>query len=383
MDLPVYLDNAATTPLHPQVAFAMRPFLGDVYGNPSSVHQFGQQARRAVEQARSHIAQAIGAHSRELIFTSGGTEADFLALVGVLRASDKRHLVTSRIEHHAVLQTCTWLQELGYEVTYVSPDATGYVAVEEILAALRPDTGLVSLMWVNNETGTVQPIERLSRELSDRRVLLHSDAVQALPSISIDVNQVPVSLLSFSGHKIYGPKGIGALYLREGTPFSSVIRGGHQERDRRAGTENVAAAVGFGVAVEQLRAEWEDRVLRISQVREQFLSGLQRAVTHWRLNGAQHAVPSICNVTFTGVQADALVMALDLDGIAISTGSACSAGAMEPSHVLLAMGIPEEEVLSSVRISFSSFITRAQVDRAVDRIAYHVHRLRVLNGTDL
>ncbi len=379
MPTSVYLDNAATTPIHPVVSDAMHPFLTEVFGNPSSIHRVGQQARRAIDQARTRVARGIGAQSKEIVFTSGGTEADFLALVGVLRASGKRHLVTTQIEHHAILHTCAWLEELGYEVSYVKPSAGGHVLVDDILQAVRPDTGLVSVMWVNNETGAIQPIELLSEKLHERGVLFHSDAVQALSWIPIDVKRLPVSILTFSGHKIYGPKGIGALYLREGTPFSPIFRGGHQERDRRAGTENVAAIVGFGVSVQLLRTEWDERLQHLFMLRERFVAKMQEKVSHWRLNVVEMAAPGICNISFVEVPADALLMALDLDGIAVSTGSACNAGSVEPSHVLLAMGIARDQVLSSIRVSFSSFNTLDEVDRAVDQIAAHVCRLRTLD----
>lgn len=381
--MPVYLDNAATTPTHKDVREAMQPFYRDTFGNPSSIHQFGQKAHRAMEQARGQVARGIGANVHEIIFTSGGTEADFLALVGVLRATGKRHLVTTQVEHHAVLNTCSWLEEWGYEVTYVKPGSHGQVEVQDILSALRPDTGLVSVMWVNNETGAILPIETLAKELQTRGVFLHSDAVQALPSIPIDVSQLPVSVLSLSGHKIYGPKGIGALYLRDGTPFSPVLRGGQQERGRRAGTENVAAVVGFGAAVELLCTEREVRSRHMVKLNRRFVTLLQEKIPFARVNGMDFRVPGICNVTLLGVQADALVMALDLDGIAVSNGSACHAGSVDASHVLLAMGIPKDEALSSIRISFSSFNTLAEVERAIDRIEFHVHRLRsLLRGVD-
>ncbi len=376
----IYLDNAATTALSPVVLEAMQPYLSLVYGNPSSVHQTGQAAKMAVEDARMQVAEAIGASSSEIVFTSGGTEADFLGLLGVLRASGGRHVITTAIEHHAVLHTCELLEEMGYEVSVVFPDSTGIVDVNAVLAAVRADTALVSMMWVNNETGAIQPVAELAQRLAERGIPLHSDAVQALGPLPVDVNSVPVSLLSFSGHKIYGPKGVGALYLRKGTPFRPIIRGGSQERNRRAGTENVAGIVGFAKAVELLSTERDERNAHLAALREHFLRGLSRNVTDWRLNSPEHAVKHICNVAFRGILSESLLMLLDLSDIAASGGSACTAGSVQPSHVLQAMGLSDEDARSSVRFSFSSFNTFAEVDRAVAQTADAVSRLRTVDA---
>ncbi len=376
----IYLDNAATTAPNPLVLEAMQPYLSSVYGNPSSVHQTGQAAKMAVENARAQVAEAIGAAASEIVFTGGGTEADFLALLGVLRASEGRHVVTTAIEHHAVLHTCELLEEMGYEVSVVLPDSSGIVDEDAVLAAVRPDTALVSVMWVNNETGAIQPVAELATRLAERGIPLHSDAVQALGPLPIDVSSIPVSLLSFSGHKIFGPKGVGALYLRKGTPFRSIIRGGGQERNRRAGTENVASIVGFAKAVELLLAERDKRNTHLLALRERFLAGLSRNVEEWRLNSPERAIKQICNVLFPGVLNENLLMLLDLAGIAASGGSACTAGSVLPSHVLRAMGLSEDDARSSVRFSFSSFNTFAEVDRAVAQTADAVSRLRAADA---
>ncbi len=372
----IYLDNAATTPLRTEVAAAMAPYLRDLYGNPSSVHQTGQVARQAVEQARQTVADYLHASPAEVVFTAGGTEADFLALTGVLLGSRKRHVVTTRIEHHAVLHTCEMLEELGYGVAYVPAQADGVVDVASVLDAVRPDTGLVSVMWINNETGAVQPIPELAAALARIGVPLHVDAVQALGILPIDVQETPVSLLSFSGHKIYGCKGSGALYIRKGTPYRSILRGGAQERNRRAGTENVAGIVGFAKAVELLGQEREARNRHVSELRRRFWDELQRGLAGVELNSPANGVPHVLNLYVPGIHAETLLMRLDLAGVAASGGSACTAGSTEPSHVLIAMGLAEERVRSSLRFSFSSQNSVDEVVAAARMVAEIVQNIR-------
>lgn len=354
----------------------MQPYFRDVFGNPSSVHRAGQKAREALDVARRTVSEAIGAGDSEIVFTSGGTESDFLALAGILTASGKKRLVTTGIEHHAVLHTCELLREWGFGVDFVRPAPDGRVRASDVLGAVRPDTGLVSVMWVNNETGAVQPIDELARELEGTGVSLHADAVQALGVQSIDVQSLPVSSLSFSGHKIFGPKGIGALYLRKGTPFKAILRGGAQERNRRAGTENVAGAAGFAKAVELAVRDRERRNEQVGRLRDRFLERLASAVDGVERNAFGETVPGIVNLRFRGVRAETLLMALDLRGVAASSGSACTSGSLEPSHVLQAMGLSEDEVLSSVRFSFSSLNHTEEVDRAVEIIARSVEKIR-------
>ena len=372
----IYLDNAATTPIRQEVAEAMSPYLYEVFGNPSSTHHTGQVARQAIEHSRLMVADYLNAAPAEVVFTAGGTEADFLALTGVLMGSGKRHLITTQIEHHAVLHTGEMLEDLGYEVTYVPPMRNGVMSVSSILEAIRPDTGLVSMMWVNNETGAIQPVKELALELSVRQIPFHVDAVQALGILPIDVAQIPVSLLSFSGHKIYGPKGTGALYIRKGTPYRSMLRGGAQERNRRAGTENVAGIVGFAKAVELLKRERDDRNQTVGKLRALFLQTLQQRLTGFELNSPKDGVPNVLNLYFHGVNAETLLMRLDLEGIAASGGSACTAGSADLSHVLLAMGLSEKRVGASLRFSFSSLNTAEEVALAAGKVAEIVEDLR-------
>ncbi len=376
MSSQIYLDNAATTPIRQEVADAMQPYLRDLFGNPSSIHRTGQLARQAIEQARKTVADYLHAVPADIVFTAGGTEADFLALTGVLRGNGKRHIVTTQIEHHAVLHTTEMLEELGYEVTYVPPLQSGVVEVTAILDALRSDTGLVSVMWVNNETGAIQPVLELATELATRNIPFHVDAVQALGILPIDVKEIPVSLLSFSGHKIYGSKGTGALYIRKGTPYRSMLRGGAQERNRRAGTENVAGIVGFAKAVELLAQERDLRTNLVSQLRVQFLSMLTSQLTGIELNSPNGGVPHVLNIHFQGISAQTLLMRLDLAGIAASGGSACTAGSADLSHVLLAMGLSEGRVRSSLRFSFSSMNTEQEIAIAAAKTAEIVLDLR-------
>ncbi len=376
MSRQIYLDNAATTPIRQEVAEAMQPYLYEQFGNPSSIHHTGQVARQAIEQARLMVADYLNAAPAEVVFTAGGTEADFLALTGVLLGSGKRHLITTQIEHHAVLHTGEMLEDLGYEVTYVPPMRNGVMSVSSILEAIRPDTGLVSMMWVNNETGAIQPVKELALELSVRQIPFHVDAVQALGILPIDVAQIPVSLLSFSGHKIYGPKGTGALYIRKGTPYRSMLRGGAQERNRRAGTENVAGIVGFAKAVELLKRERDDRNQTVGKLRALFLQTLQQRLTGFELNSPKDGVPNVLNLYFHGVNAETLLMRLDLEGIAASGGSACTAGSADLSHVLLAMGLSEKRVGASLRFSFSSLNTAEEVALAAGKVAEIVEDLR-------
>jgi cysteine desulfurase len=362
----IYLDNAATTQLHEEVAAAMEPYLGGPPGNASSIHGFGRRARSAIDDARSHLAALLGCEAGELVFTSGGTESVHAALFGAfLAAGGKGHIVTSQIEHHAVLHTCDFLESLGAQVTRVGADAAGRVDVDELLAAIRPDTCLVSLMAVNNELGTVQPIEALCRAVKERypHVLIHSDMVQALGTLPLALDASGVDLASFSAHKIHGPQGVGLLYLRKGVHWTPVLRGGAQERERRAGTENVAGIVGFGAAAKRLAKTWADRQQHLAKLNEAFWTQIRELPNAVR-NSPDDAVPAILNISFLGIANDTLLMRLDLEGVAASAGAACSAGSLEPSHVLLSCGLPEERVTSAVRFSFSDLTTLEEVDAA-------------------
>ncbi|MCY0875437.1 MAG: cysteine desulfurase family protein [Firmicutes bacterium] len=373
----IYLDNAATTPLDPRVAQAMHAFMeAETFGNPSSIHGFGREARMHLEQARATVAKAIGAEPSEIVFTSGGTEADFLALTGLMAGSGRSALVASAIEHHAVLHTAEWMAENATVVSYVRPGAQGVVSVVDVLAQVSERTGLVSLMWVNNETGAIQPIEALAAALAERGVALHTDAIQALPTLPIDVSGLPVSSLSMSGHKIAGPKGVGALYLRKGTPYRSPLRGGSQERGRRAGTENLAGIIGFARAMELLMQERTQRVTQIQRLRERLITGLKASVEGVLFHGAQVQAPQIVHFAIPGLLAQTVLMNLDLAGIAASSGSACTAGSIEPSHVLLAEGCADALLKSSLRFSLSASNTVEEIDQVVTQLAAIVLRLR-------
>lgn len=375
----VFLDNASTTPLHPAVREAMLPYLSGVHGNPSSIHRFGRAAKAVLESARASVARLIGARPEEIIFTSGGTESDALALAGLWKASGKPGLVTSALEHRAVLQGVQGLRADGCEPAFVRPGPDGVVSASDVLERIDGRTGLVSVMWVNNETGAVQPVAELACALREKGVPFHSDAVQALPVLSVDVRDTPVTALSVSAHKIHGPTGIGALYLQEGVKFSPLIRGGTQERGRRAGTESLYAVAGFAKAADLLVEERAARARHIARLRERFVGRLRSLLTDLSVHEAPGCAPQILNVTFSGVLAETLLMHLDLEGIAASSGSACTSGTLQPSHVLLAMGMSEVQARSSVRFSFSYRNTDEEIEWAADAVARAVVRLRERN----
>lgn len=353
----IYLDHAATTPLHPSVLEAMLPYLSTVFGNPSSLHRFGREAKEALTSARDSIAARIGCSPSELVFTSGGTESDNLALFGVAQAagSARRRIVTTAIEHHAVLHACRELERLGYEVVYVGVDHTGVVKWDELSEAIDDRTALVSVMYGNNEVGTLQPIEDIGRMARERGAFFHIDAVQALGHAHIDLNRLPVDAMSFSAHKINGPKGIGALYVNKRVKLAPRSFGGSQERKRRAGTENVAGAVGFAKAAELALTDVPRRCAELLELRQAMIDGLKERlpegafVVHGHPN--EH-LPHVLNVSFPGANSESLLMNFDLGGLAASSGSACSAGALEPSHVLQAMELPDPLLRSAVRFSF-------------------------------
>jgi len=374
----IYLDNAATTPLADAVRQAMEPYFGAFYGNPSSVHRAGREARAAVERAREQTARAIGADPSEILFTSGGTEADNTAIIGTALAHREqgRHIVTTSIEHHAVLHTCQFLQTLGFDVTYVAPQADGRIRVQDVVDALRDDTILVSVMMVNNETGAIQPIAEIGRVTRERGIKFHTDAVQAAGLLELDVAQLGVDLLSLSGHKLHGPKGVGALYVHKKARITPFQHGGSQERDRRAGTENLPGIVGFGTAIAAAVAQREQKLAHIAELRDVMMTTLARELDNLHVNSPVDGLPAILNVTFAGVAGEALLMNLDMQGIAASAGSACTAGSIQPSHVLLAMGLAPEQVKSAIRFSFSGHNTREEVEAAAQKTVAIVQRLR-------
>jgi cysteine desulfurase len=377
-----YLDYNSTTPVDPEVLAAMLPFLAENFGNASSIHSPGQAARGAVDRARESVAALLGAKSGEIVFTSGGTEADNLAIFGVVAAATgaKKHVIGTAVEHHAVLNSCQELQRQGIDVTFVPVGSNGIVDPEDIRRALRSETVLISVMYANNELGTIQPVEEIGRIAAEAEVYFHSDAVQAAGKLPLDVNRIGADLLSISAHKIYGPKGVGALYVRAGTPLAPQFHGGHHERDRRPGTENVPGIVGLGKAAELARINLAGEPKRVGELRDRFERSLLAAIPSIRVNGDTiRRVANTSNLAFSGAGGEALVIALDLQGIACSTGAACSSGAIEPSHVLLAIGLSPDDARSSLRFSLGRHTTSEEIDDASSVIPAAVERLRSLS----
>ena len=378
----IYLDYNSTTPVDRAVLDAMLPYFADNFGNASSIHSSGQRGRSAVDAARDSVAALIGAKTAEIVFTSGGTEADNLALFGSVAASNhsRKHIITTAIEHHAVLNAAQALEKQGIDVTYVPVVASGIVDPQDVRRALRPETILISVMHANNELGTIQPIEEIGRIAAEADVYFHCDAVQSAGKLPLDVNRLGVDLLSISAHKIYGPKGVGALYVRAGTPLEPQFHGGHHERDRRPGTENVPGIVGFGKAAELARVRLTTDSAQIESLRDRLEKMLLNSLASVRVNGDRsRRIPNTTNLVFTSAGGEALVIALDLQGVACSTGAACSSGAVEPSHVLLAIGLSPDEARSSLRFSLGRTTTAAEIDRAADIIPPTVERLRALS----
>lgn len=377
-----YFDHAATTPMHPDVAAAIIEVMTGAGGNPSSMHAFGREAKHKVNRARDGIAAALGCKPSEIVFTSGGTESDNAAIIGVAAAMKKKgknHIITSKAEHHAVLHTCEALAEAGYEVTYLPVDHTGRVSVEEVAAAIRPHTALISIMHGNNEVGTLQPIEEIGTIAHDHGVLFHVDAVQAFGTAQYRLSEMPVDLMSFSAHKINGPQGVGALYIANGTPFEPIAHGGSQERKRRAGTENVAGIIGFAKAVEICVNNRENKQLLLDKLRTEWVEQLKSRLkgTEIVVNGnAEHHLPQIVNISFMGIDTETMLMNLDMEGIASSSGSACTSGSLERSHVLKAMALSEERLNSAVRFSFGLGNTVEELEDAARKIATIVERIR-------
>ena len=374
----VYLDNNATTPVLPEVIEAMRPYFGERFGNASSIHHHGQETRAAVERARAAVAALLGCLASEVVFTSGGTEADNLAIFGLARSGD--HIVTSTIEHHAVLNTCKHLADEGCEVTYLPVDGRGLIDPADVKRAIRPNTKLITTMFANNETGVVQPVAEIGKIAAEADVYFHTDAVQAAGKISIDVNQIGCDVLTISGHKIHGPQGVGALFVRKGTQLEPMLYGGSHERSRRAGTENVPGIVGLGKAAELVRAGLEGGDdLKMAAARDRLERELL-GVEATGLNGdGAPRVPNTTNIYFDGIEGEALVIALDLKGLAVSTGAACSSGAIEPSHVLIAMGMRSDRAKASIRFSLGKQNNPDDVDFALEVIPETVARLRELS----
>ena len=375
----IYLDNSATTCVDERVIDAMLPLMREGYGNPSSIHTFGQLARAALEESRPPLAGLLGADTRELVFTSGGTESDNAALWGVFRSGYRpgNHIITTRIEHPAILSTCKVLQAQGAEVTQVPVDSFGRVDPGAIAAAITDRTILVSVMHANNETGVIQPLAEIGTIARERGILVHTDAVQSVGKVAVDVRILGVDLLSLSAHKMHGPKGVGALYVRKGTKLPSFVTGGSQERKRRAGTENVPGIVGLGTAASLGRERLGDMGSRVAGLRDRFEEAVQSRIDGVSVNGSrEYRLPTVSNLSFERLEGEAAVIALDLEGLAVSTGSACSSGSLEPSHVLTAMGLRPDVVQGSLRFSFSWHTTEDEMKEAVDILVKVVARLR-------
>ncbi len=375
----IYLDNAATTAMSEQVLQAMLPYFTECYGNASAIHSTGRDAKKAVERARRQVAAALGAQPQEIYFTAGGSESDNWAVKGAAFANQAkgRHLVTTAIEHHAVLHTCQWLEKQGWEVTYLPVDEEGFVTAEQVRQAIRQDTVLVSVMAANNEIGTIEPISEIGSVCRERGVLFHTDAVQAVGAVPLLVESLNADLLSLSAHKFHGPKGVGALYVRSGVTIDSLVHGGAQERGHRAGTENVPAIVGLGEAIEIAVNSLRENAVRMTYLRKRLLNGLTEQIPAMRLNGPKDKrLPNNLNVSFDGIEGEAVLLRLDLEGIAASSGSACTAGSLDPSHVLMAIGLSCDEAKGSLRLTLGTDTTEAEIDETVRVLAEVVGSLR-------
>ena len=378
----IYMDHAATTPTDPEVVRAMLPFWTDVFGNPSSVHQEGREAGRAVEEARSTVAEVLGARPEEIVFTAGGTESDNLALKGVADAKkDKgRHIITSKIEHHAVLETCRFLEGKGFHVTYLDVDDRGSVDPEAVQRAITDETILVSIMHANNEIGTIQPIATIGRIVRERGIVFHTDAVQTAGHLATKVDELDVDLLSLSAHKLYGPKGVGALYIRKGTKIAPFLHGGEQERRRRASTHNVPGIVGLGRAIALAEARREAEGPRLTALRDRLIAGIVGGIEHTVLNGDPRGrLPNNVSVAIAFVEGESLVLSLDMEGIACATGSACTSQSLEPSHVLIGIGLSHELAHGTLRFSLGRHTTEEDVDHVLAVLPGIVARLRAMS----
>ncbi|PIY15308.1 MAG: cysteine desulfurase NifS [Elusimicrobia bacterium CG_4_10_14_3_um_filter_49_12_50_7] len=378
----IYLDHNATSPVHPEVLEAMLPFYKEAYGNASSIHSFGREARKAVEASRETIAAFIGASPDEIIFTSGGTESDNTAIKGIMEANASKgnHIITSVIEHHAVLNTCKYLEKHGCTVTYLPVDEFGVVSVDELKNAITADTILVSIMHANNETGALQPIEEIGAVTRAKGIIFHSDAVQSLTKVPVDVDKMNVDLLSFSGHKIYAPKGVGVLYKRKGIKMAPLIVGGHHEKNKRAGTENVAGIVGFAKAVEISKRDGAVLNKRIAELRDRLWKGINDNIKKVKLNGhPDKRTPNTLNVSFEYVEGESIILNLDMEGIAVSSGSACASGSLSASHVMLAMGLDHAIAQGSIRFSLGKDNTEEDIDFVISILPGIIDKLRQMS----
>lgn len=382
MDKYIYLDNAATTKVAKEVVQEMLPYFEEYYGNPSSVYTFAGKAKSAVEKSRETIAAALGAKAEEIYFTGGGSESDNWTLKGVAEAyKDKgKHIITTKIEHHAILHTCQYLEKKGYEITYVDVDEDGVVKIDELKAAIRPDTILISVMAANNEIGTIEPLKEIGEIAKEHNVLFHTDAVQTFAHIPINVEEMNIDLLSASGHKINGPKGIGFLYIRKGVKINSFIHGGAQERNKRAGTHNVPGIVGIGKATEISLYNQEEKIRKQTELRDYLIDRVLKEIPYTRLNGHKaQRLPNNANFCFRFIEGESLLILLDQNGICGSSGSACTSGSLDPSHVLLAIGLPHEIAHGSLRLTLSEETTKEEIDFTVEKLKAIVERLRSMS----
>ena len=375
----IYLDNAATTQVYPEVLDAMLPYFTEHYGNPSAIYSFAGESKKAVDEARANVAALINARTEDIYFTGGGSESDNWALKATAEAyeSKGKHIITSRIEHHAILHTCAYLEQKGYEVTYLDVDEDGKISLEELEKAIRPDTILISIMSANNEIGTIQPIKEIGKIAHDHGVLFHTDAVQAFGHIPIDVEEMNIDMLSASGHKINGPKGIGVMYIRKGVKIRSFIHGGAQERKRRAGTHNVPGIVGIGTAAKLAKENMEERSAKEIALRDHLIERVLKEIPYTRLNGHRtDRLPNNANFCFRFIEGESMLILLDQAGICGSSGSACTSGSLDPSHVLLAIGLPHEIAHGSLRLTLSEKNTMEEIDYTVDELKKIIERLR-------
>lgn len=378
----IYLDNAATTQVYPEVLDAMLPYFTEHYGNPSAIYSFAGESKKAVDEARANVAALINARTEDIYFTGGGSESDNWALKATAEAyeSKGKHIITSRIEHHAILHTCAYLEQKGYEVTYLDVDEDGKISLEELEKAIRPDTILISIMSANNEIGTIQPIKEIGKIAHDHGVLFHTDAVQAFGHIPIDVEEMNIDMLSASGHKINGPKGSGVMYIRKGVKIRSFIHGGAQERKRRAGTHNVPGIVGIGTAAKLAKENMEERSAKEIALRDHLIERVLKEIPYTRLNGHRtDRLPNNANFCFRFIEGESMLILLDQAGICGSSGSACTSGSLDPSHVLLAIGLPHEIAHGSLRLTLSEKNTMEEIDYTVDELKKIIERLRCMS----
>ena len=378
----IYLDYAATTPTHPDVVTAMLPYFTEHFGNPSSIYSLGQESKEAIQGARSQVASLIGAKDEEIIFTGGGTEADNFALKGIAYANEKKgnHIITTAIEHHAVIESCDFLEKHGFPVTYLPVDKYGMVDPDEVKKTITSKTILISVMHANNEVGTIQPLAEISKIAKEHNILLHTDAVQTAGHIPIDVNKLGVDLLSMSAHKLYGPKGVGGLYLRKGTKITPFQHGGGQEKGKRSGTENVPGIVGFGKAAEMVRGEIDSEAERLTLLRNKLMRGLLEGIPDTHLNGhPEIRLPNNVNISVDYIEGESMCLNLDMEDICVSTGSACSSASLEPSHVLLAMGLRHEQAHGSLRFTSGKWTTEADINKILNTLPGIVAKLRAMS----